>query len=359
MGVRELVVGGALAICAALAPVPWWAGIAAPVLALAGAPWLGGAMIFGAAPWPWACALLLLMRGGNRWGLAAAVIGAGAVIAAKQLAVSGLLPDATIGLAALAATIVGSAVAVVAVEDRRGVWVAGAIVLGRLAMVYGAQGEARLDAALRLHAERLVYDSLLDSDVLPALVRAVPDRDEAALRLGWKEALDLGWYPQRADGVEVEVAQELERRGRGGIALRMLRRHPRAGAIDAWASLLEVTQGEPVRWKGATLGPLLSDHLVLDVGLYWDHYEEILFTVHEAVPGLILEGEGTSFEGPPSVRVRLDAEPESRWTVEGKATLALPGVAPGPHRIQLWFDTDKLGPGGDRGIRIAGLGVAR
>jgi hypothetical protein len=57
VGVGRVLVGGALAATAALAPVPWWAAIAAPVLALVGLPWLGAAMFFGAAPWPWVLAL--------------------------------------------------------------------------------------------------------------------------------------------------------------------------------------------------------------------------------------------------------------------------------------------------------------
>jgi hypothetical protein len=71
----------------------------------------------------------------------------------------------------------------------------------------------------------------------------------------------------------------------------------------------------------------------------------------------VLFATGESFEGPPTVRVRLDADPERRVSLDGPTEIVVGTVAPGPHRVQLWFDSDRVGPLGDRQVHLTGLAV--
>jgi hypothetical protein len=97
----------------------------------------------------------------------------------------------------------------------------------RLVAMFRLQGEALVAEADALRAVHVVYDRLAkraDPALLTALVRAVPDRDEAALALGWDAALGAGWRPRAASGVEVPVARALAARGRAGEAFALLMR---------------------------------------------------------------------------------------------------------------------------------------
>ena len=55
------------------------------------------------------------------------------------------------------------------------------------------------------------------------------------------------------------------------------------------------------------------------------------------------------------MRWRLDGRPDGRWTLAGPATLRVPDVEAGPHRLEVWFDTDRFGPDGDRNVRLTRL----
>jgi hypothetical protein len=240
---------------------------------------------------------------------------------------------------------------------------AGLVVLARLALVFRSDGLERLYAAEPLDAVPLVYDVLAtspDPALLAALVTDAPDRDAAALALGWEHALDLGWRPQRADGVAVPVARALEARGRGGEALRLLARHPREGDVDAWRALLERLVGAPVGWKGAVLGPTVPGEVAWPVTMDTNGRAALEFTATEPLSRLEVDAEGTDFEGPPTVRFVLDAAPPVTVPLAGATAVRVAEhVDPGPHRVAVVFEDDRFGPGGDRNVRLTALrGIA-
>jgi hypothetical protein len=190
--------------------------------------------------------------------------------------------------------------------------------------------------AERLSAVHTVYDRFARTgspELLRALVRASPNRDPAALALGWPEALDLGWRPHEADGVLVDVAAEMERRGRGGEALRLLARAPREGAVDWLRALFEVTQGVPVAWRGGR-----SDrHGTTVPGWIEDapFAPSVWTTELTALAPSTLHLRAAT-DGGGTVEAVLDAQSPIRWTPgpEG-AEVSLGIVPPGPHRVRV------------------------
>jgi hypothetical protein len=336
---------GAAAVWAPVAAAAVKPGAGAGPVALAGA---GAAFAV--------AALVADRRDSGRRAVVIAILLAGLAIAAKQQIAATVLPAAAALAPWVLATTGAAAGAVALARGRRveavALGVAGGVVLARLGAVWTLDGVPRLDAAARLHAVPLVYDALAlsaDPALAAALVRAAPDRDAAALALGWEAALDIGWRPYRADGVVIPVARALDAAGRGGEALRLLARHPREGDVDALRALLERVQGAPDRWRGATLGEALPGRF--DPALRFDTggWAGVEFTARTALAGVTLQGEGTPYAGAPVLEVRLDGGPPTRWALDGPATLALPGpIAAGPHRLDLFFVNDRADAGGDR-----------
>lgn len=321
-----------------------------------------------------------LVLGARRWGrVSTGLVVLALVLAARQVLVGRELPPAREGVPELIVTLVLAATAWAAATpprtlgwaDARGLATAalvatGLVLLGRLGWVLHLEGPAQLAGARRIDATRLVYGPLTTgaadlpagAPLLCALVAAVPDRDEAALRLPLDLALGLGWRPVAGGEDPVPVALALESRGRGGEALRMLARHPREGAVDWVRALLERTQGDPVRWAGGRLPGVLTlpGHITLDRTWDTNTYEALLLQVDRPVPKLVLTGKGSSYEGDPVVTVRVDTSPERSWILSGPGRIELPGpFEAGPHRVELRFAGDRFGPGGDRNVYIEAL----
>jgi hypothetical protein len=332
----------ALVVAAAFLPIPWhlaaWLSACALGATLQrGRLWSAMGLAMG-----WSAVATRLGEGDERWswGLGAAVwlaagpgwrlgLGVGAVfaaLAAKQVVAGAAFPAALLVISSVCAQGVAAAGGAAAARGGRAeglaLALAAACVLGRTALVWREDGLARVEAARRVGALGLVYDGLLaeSPDVLAALVAGVPDRDEAALALGWYAALEQGWRPQRAEGVVVDVARELDRRGRGGEALRLLYRHPRAGEVDGLAGILERSLGLPSGWRGGVVGAPLPRPMPgpFPVG----SYRVVEFTL--PAPAVVwLEGEGV-------VNAHCDADPDredwlpARWTLDA-----------GPHRLEV------------------------
>ncbi len=317
----------------------------------------GGAVILGAA---------VVLGAARRRRLATGIVVVALALAAKQLVAARLLPAAEGPIPWLVVTLVASAGAVSAARGSRveagALGVAGMIVLARLAAVWSVDGVERVRAAAAVGAVPLVYDALAaeaDPALAAALLRVAPARDAAALRLGWARALDLGWRPTRAEGVVVPVARALEARGRGGEALRLLARHPREGEVDALRALLERVQGAPVRWRGAPLGPELPGRFDPALRFQTGGWAAVELTARAPLAELVIEGEGTPYQGPPLLEVRLDGGPAVPWALDGPATLRVPGpIEPGPHRLDLFFVNDRADAGGDRNVVITSIGGA-
>lgn len=362
-------------LAAALTPgMPWFVGPAAlglAAIATRDRHWiwtaLGGTLLWASAVGGPVGALVLagaILLGVPRWrSLSTAVVVVGLVLALKQEAASRVFASATGVIPWLLCALVAAAGAVSAARGGRveagALALAGAIVLVRFGLVWTVDGEARLRAAERLGAVDLVYDGLVtdaDEPLARALLHAAPDRDEAALRLGWDRALAQGWRPARADGVVVPVARALDAAGRGGEALRLLARHPRVGDVDALRGLLEHTQGLPSRWRGAAIGPLLPGRAELALHFETNGWVGFEFTATEPLPSLVLVGSGTAYAGAPVLEVQLDAQSPRAWTLDGPSELTLPGpVERGPHRLGLRFVNDRADTYGDRNAEVSEL----
>ncbi|MDP2306692.1 MAG: hypothetical protein Q8P18_11775 [Pseudomonadota bacterium] len=305
-----------------------------------------------------------IVLGAQRWRvLSTGVIAVGLVVALKQEVASVVLPSAIGIVAWLVVTMVTAAGAVSAARGGRieaaALFLSGAIVLTRLALVWTLDGEARLLAARQIGAVDLVYGGLVadaDEPLTMALLRAEPNRDEAALRLGWERAIRLGWRPARADGVVVPVARALDAAGRGGEALRLLAQHPRTGEVDALRAILERTQGVPCRWRGAPIGPLLPGRADLGVEFDTNGWVGVEFTAMEPLAALIVTGTGVSYAGAPLLEVQLDRLAPVDWVLDGPAELTLGGpIEPGPHRLGLRFMNDRVDGDGDRNVEVLGI----
>ncbi len=313
----------------------------------------------------------ILLVAVQRRALAVAVLGVGLALAFKQSLVIPVLPAARgpiPWLVVATVTMAGAACAGgrsgrAAGERRLGarmeagaLALAGLWVVGRVVRALTLDGRARLAAAIPLGLVPAVYDDGVagaDPALLTALVHAAPERDAAALALGWERALNEGWRPSRAAGFVVPVARALEARGRGGEAVRLLARHPRDGEIDALQALFERIQGLPVRWRGAALGPSLPGRFDPGVRFLTDGYVAVEFTAQTPLSALELAGEGTSWLGSPTIDVRLDGGAAQLWALDGPSVLRMDRrIEAGPHRLELRFVNDLAGAGGDRNVSV-------
>ena len=245
-----------------------------------------------------------------------------------------------------------------------GMVLVGMATAGRLVRLGRMPPMERLVAAQELDALPRVYDRLLveaagQPGVLGVLVTAAPGRDEAALAVGWDNALALGWRPARAAGVVVPVARALEAAGRGGEALRLLARHPREGDVDGLRALFERTQGLASGWQGAVLGELVPPGGSLHLELVHDGAVTVEFTAAEALAGVTLSLEGDAWQGPPEVDVALDGGTSHHLALITPIEHELGAVEAGPHRVTIAFVNDKAGPGGDRNVRVTGISGRR
>lgn len=302
------------------------------------------------------------------------------ILAARQRAVSDELPAAdavvpeVIVLGLLASAVLSLAPRLGGpggtAHRPRGWGPAGRIALGGIALVgalrfaqlWAAEPRDQLGLAAALHAERLVLDRVLapgpDSPDEPRrldfeLMRAVPDSDLAAARVGWRAALGLGWRPQRPSSDVVDIAASLDARGRGGEALRLLARYPRTGVIDFWRAVYERAQGQKDGWRGGVDGvPVLGPAgLTLDWDMVHDEDRSSVFRVERPVRAT-LRARMESFQGDPTVEVRLDSA-RSTWVPAG--TLDLGELGAGPHTLTVRYQTDLEGAGGDRNVWVSGL----
>ncbi len=294
----------------------------------------------------WVAAIVCAVTTRASIGLARAVLALTAVLTLKQVSVAGVLPASTFVIPSLLAT---GGMAALAVASARGrVWpalVAGCIVmLAHLAYVLTTTGPAQIEALAAVRALPMLSGRLAetaDPATLRAIVRADASADDAALRLGWRESLTLGWRPLRADGVVSEVARALEESGRGGEAVRLLRRYPRQGEVDARLALYERIQGEPVGWRGATLGLALpgeirpSASLALPgfMAVEWTAYVPVRLQVVAVADDPVGEALGT---------LQLDGGQEAPFPTP-PAFVDYGAVAAGPHRLTLRYRA-RMGP---------------
>ncbi len=327
---------------------------------------VGLAVLASASPW-----VALALAAGGAWrsrpGAGVAVVLAlGALVGLKQVAASLALP-AALGTALVPLSAALSVAAAWLAAPRAGgrplalaLGVIGLLVAGQLGWAWAAATPLeRVARAERVGAMPLLYERLLDGHdpaLLEALVRAVPNRDEAALALGWERALALGWRPQRADeGHAVAVARALESAGRGGEAYRLLSRHRREGEVDGFMSLMERVEGASVDWRGGAIGPLVPGTIEMGAELAANGEVVLEFTATGALADSALALEGSSFEGPPRVTLSLDARPPIERAVDGAVTVPLGVLEPGPHRLTVRFDDDRVGAGGDRNVIVRRL----
>lgn len=238
----------------------------------------------------------------------------------------------------------------------RSLLVGGVVPLARLAAMFRLGGEALVTEAEGLGAVPMVYASLAqraDPALLSALVHAAPERDEAALALGWDAALAAGWKPRLARGVEVPVARALDERGRRAEAFSVLQGAPRLGEVDWNLALLERLDGRTVLWGGGRVpGPILPSGFELDRVLAGDGTAVVDFTALARcrAPFVELAPEG---RGMVEVALAVDAAEPSDVIVESVTRAGLGEVLePGPHRLLARIRTDNAIQARVRMVRV-------
>jgi hypothetical protein len=295
-----------------------------------------------------------------------AVAGTGAVLALKQGSVVQVLPAAASVVPPLLAMATLAGCAAIAARGRRiegvGTFLAGSITLARVAHAWALDGPARAQALAEHRALALVrgIEPLpADAATRAEWLRLLPQDDALALAVGWEDALDLGWRPRRLHGAPsklvVDVAVELERRGRGGEGLRLLAWHPRQGAVDWWRALFERTQGLPVRWEGASLEPRLPGEIPWIVDATDQGHWSLVFTARAPLAAVAVELSGTAFSGPPVPRLRLDAQPWIACPADGATRCPLGPADPGPHRVEVDYAEDPAGAERNRAVSVRSL----
>lgn len=334
---------------AATAPVPWHAAPALillailsrwqPIFAIVGlvTAWNPEA---GALFWVFAAVIAALTR--TSLTLASAILGVSVMLALKQLVVQHVLPASAGEVLPLLAS---GAMSALAVASARGaVWPAllgaGGVTALRLGLALCSSGVERVHALAELRAVHLFADRLAltdDSAELRAIVAADADADAAALKLGWREALELGWRPTRADGAVVEVARALEQAGRGGEAVRLLRRYPREGAVDGLLALYERVQNLPVHWNGAVVGAelpgsFMAGRPVLDA----PDFRDIEWTA-VAPTQLFVDVSARDPNAEHPFTITLDSKPPVSVSTVGNSAIDLGAVPAGPHRITVRY----------------------
>ena len=298
-----------------------------------------------------------------------AVFSAGAALAV----IPQVWPDAVPGGAGVVGTLsralLASGGAICAAEllpapsvPARALWLGGAVPLLRLVAMFRLQGEALVAEADALRAVHVVYDRLAqraDPALLTALVRAVPDRDEAALALGWDAALGAGWRPRAASGVEVPVARALAARGRAGEAFALLGALPRVGAVDWELALLERLEGRPVGWMGGRVaGPVLPGEVAIDRVLVGDGDVHVEFTALSPC-GPLLAHVASDDGLPVQARVRHDGRVRIEEEVAEEVALPVTDtVDAGPHRVRVSLGEAAPRVGARASLRVRALSCA-
>jgi hypothetical protein len=208
-----------------------------------------------------------------------------------------------------------------------------------------APPDTGFELAQRVDATAWFYDEYAVSggDALARrLVTAVPTRDEAANRLSVDEALASGWRPRRAGGRVVEVAGALWERGRGGEAVRLLRRHPREREVDGLLALFERFLGEPVGWRGGQIGIVLSGvqktgPFVVPAG---GERRSLYFTATNSLRHAAITVENVGIKGA-IVDVTLDGRSLLHTTVDKPTHVLLGPIEAGPHVLRLSVPPDQ------------------
>ncbi|MCB9778010.1 MAG: hypothetical protein H6742_05560 [Alphaproteobacteria bacterium] len=179
--------------------------------------------------------------------------------------------------------------------------------------------------------------------------------------LGPLPVVGAGWAPEGArDQLDEEdrraVAEALERQGRGGEALRLLR-----GAPDdqsRWLRLrLARSQGVALVLEPLPAAPAGVSRLPGRIELGWallsNGGRQLVFHADGPLRALVLHVRGQDWRGPPHVEIRLDGEVVATRAVPSDGTLELPGpLEPGPHELSLSFIDDARGEGGDRNVWV-------
>jgi len=384
---------------ALLAVIGLWRPLAWPLLAVGAAPlWLqagGVSGLLGPAPAPagsvgaavLGAALLLTGQPAGR-GVRGLVLAVGLVQALRLWLVSPELPAAPVLAGPLAVATVLLAGAAGAPAGRRRL-AAGVLLVAATVHLGRAWSAAQAPPASSGQVQRLARSGMLGRHVdllaaRPALGLAAVAADPLAPRpaldllavVGPERLIDVGWRPEDVAFAgeplspaasspaalsatdRRQLALALERQGRGGAALRLLRRG-RADPVIAWTWLLLARdQGaEPaVVEVGSppTDTPRLPGRIVLSWSLLTDGARQLDFHLDAATPELVLDVRGQSHHGPPRLRVSVDAGPELLLTPgDAVSAVAIPGpFAAGPHRLHAVFDNDLRDDTGDRNVWV-------
>jgi hypothetical protein len=378
-------------------------------------PWTAGPVALGAAGlaallgarWPALGAMVLVLGATPLW--CAAILGAGVSGAALLLGAAGLLafgrgplPPAlrvvvliALSVEALRAHLAGPSLPALgdlalpwwlvglglvgclsgALPGRlpvAGLLLAGLITLGRSALLLEAGAHDTRSVESLVQAELFEYVALPEAPGLAlfALSRRPTDHALALALLpevGLDRALSAGWDPLRAHlspELRREIARWLDQKGRGGAAIRLLRRG-RADPTVAWTAVLYARQqgradleagpGERLQAPEGTAS--LPGHVALSILMDRNGEHGLDFDARAPLARLVLTLEGESWRGDPALSLRVDQGPiQTAIAPAGRSELTLEGtLRAGPHRIVVRFLNDARGEGGDRNLRLIGI----
>ena len=367
--------------------------LSAGLLAVVAAPaWLSGAgvVVTPAAPVPGlsaaliqALALLLAILAPAAWpaGLRGLIVGLGLILGLRAALVAPLLPLAPVLAAPLvvgAVVVAGAAslpaggqrgpaaalimVLLVRVGFSSGPWVRPPDSPAAVARAAASGALVRQAPALAARPGLGLYALTLQPSAHPVALALIPG-------LGVEAPLDAGWRPEGAalsPALAMDLALSLDRRGRGGEALR-LSWAGRADPAVAWLWLLLardqglVSSRQAAPAAPATSPPPLAPRLPGRVPLGWAFLTaggaQVDLHLDAPMDALVLEVRGQGWRGPAVLTLQVDAEaPREVILPEGEGQLSLPGPwAAGPHRLRARFDNDAAGVDGDRNAWVDAL----
>ncbi len=175
--------------------------------------------------------------------------------------------------------------------------------------------------------------------------------------------LDAGWRPEGASLTAPHrraIGLSLERRGRGGEALRLLW----AGRSDpqvAWTfALLQRDQGHEPTVDAPRQAPADTPRLPGRLDLHWALLTEgarsFDLELDEPVQGIRVEGRAEPCQGPAELELRVGARIERLRLPEAVGTVQLDWpLAPGPQRLHLAFREDLVTEDCDRNLWVESI----
>ncbi|MFT4979690.1 MAG: hypothetical protein ACI8S6_005602 [Myxococcota bacterium] len=227
----------------------------------------------------------------------------------------------------------------------------------------GRESRAEISAAARWGVLQRAPERVTDPALQRWALREAPQWHGLAARMPVEAALELGW---QAEGAALEperrvaAARWLEGRGRGGEALRVLRRG-RDAQSRWWHTYFSRAAGTTASSEELVWVPEEAVRLPLSEQVF-DHDQVRTFPLQldEAAGGVEVVASAEWFLGPAVLMIELDAEQYEIVPQRSPRVFVLrQRLEAGPHRLRLRYDDDVFVDGvGDRNVYVHTIQVA-